>query len=171
MRSNFRARLRERGKIVPGSLREGHNIVTEAGLQALAHLLTWSTIAPDVALTDHRLRWISVGQGTQPEIEAVVALNDPLEVTAGVYLVPIDHASTVFSATTTLKIVKEFATTDLSFGGPVTIAEAGLFVDSAPGLALSASSPLNTPFAYKTYDEGLVKTAAFTLEIEWNFAF
>ena len=171
---NFRALMRDGGKIVPGSLREGHNIITSFGQQNISRLIAWSAISDttDVAASDSRFRWIGVGKGTQPLVESVSQLNNPTEVSVGTYLAALDHASTVFPTTTSVKFYKEFLPAEISHAGTVIITEMGLFMDvAAPTPVLDPTLGFNNPSAYKVLDEGLVKMASFSLEVEWELKF
>ena len=38
--------MRERGKLVPGSIRDGHNAFTVTGKNWLSKLVAWSTVGP-----------------------------------------------------------------------------------------------------------------------------
>lgn len=169
---NFYARLFDsRGRTVPGSERHGHNVFTDKGRETLTQLMCWDTIEPDVPHTDHRVRWAGVGAGLQPEITSVVALVSPLQVDGGGdYLKVLDHSLSSFPIKTTLRHVLTFDTTELSHAGDVIVSEAGLFLDSSPGLTLDPAVGTNNPAFYKTFD-GIVKTPAFSLEIIWEHKF
>jgi hypothetical protein len=167
MHSNVRLLMRERGKIVPGSLREGHNVFTTLGKELLTQLMMWNIIdVIDVPYSQKRLRWIALGSSTQQETEDVVRLVNPLEVTTGIYLAALETPS--FPTATSICAVREFAEDELSITGPVIIREAGLLMDVNAGLDPAVSS--NEVSFYKTY-EGLVKTQDFTLEIRWDLRF
>lgn len=180
-RVNFKALMRERGKVVPNSLREGHNVFTTIGRELMCQLMAWQTPgATDVAYTHRRVRWIGVGSGRvgfMPETRDVVGLITPLEVSGGDYLVPIDHLSTVFPTVTSVRYYKEFSETDLSSGGAVLIREAALYSDVSPTLVFDPTDPyygpadpsVGTSF-YKTF-EGMLKAPGFTLEITWDMKF
>ena len=43
--SNFRALLRRKGEVVPGSIREGHNVFTDLGRAWMSRLVAWSQVA------------------------------------------------------------------------------------------------------------------------------
>ena len=76
---NFRAVCRERGKLVPGTLREGHNVFTNYGAQWLNYLSTWKTIAgTDTEHTGWRLSQMSLGSGTQLENQNAIRMVTPL---------------------------------------------------------------------------------------------
>jgi len=170
--ANFFACLRERGKIVPGSRREGHNVFTNTGRNNLTKLINWAMIddANDTADSQARVRWIGVGSGTQLEVKEVLSLNSPLEVTTApsVFIVPVEHLKTVFFTTTSVRYAKEYGTGDLSFGGPVTLTESALYMDVDATLDTAVGT--HKPSFYKTF-EGLVKTPEFTLEITWELKF
>lgn len=180
---NFHACLRERGKVVPGSLREGHNVFTNTGNDWIAHLVVWDAIgAPDVPVTSRRLRYMGLGTGTQFEDASVTALATPKELATGVYLGDINgHA---FPAPKEVRVFREFTHTEISINPSdvIPITEAGLFVDVFPvsllggtddqaigpsDTTLDVTAIFNSPVAYKTF-EVINKTQDFILEIKWD---
>ena len=190
IKSNFYACLRNGGKLVPGSVREGHNIFTSTGRNWLSKLVAWYDAgATDQPHTRRRVRWIGMGKGSQLETESVTTLAVPALITSAYYLVPIQ--SVEFPTSTSVRFIKEFLLNEISFiGSPVTLTEAGLFVDvnpantgantdgsedvaNDPGVVdtiLNPSLSINAPVAYKSF-EPLTKTIDFTLEIRWDFRF
>jgi hypothetical protein len=188
--SNFYACLREGGKIVTGSRREGHNIFTSIGRNWLSKLVSWQDIGSfDTPYTRRRVRWIGVGSGSQLEVESVNSIANPSLITSSYYLVAIQ--SVEFPTSTSVRFIKEFALNEISFiGTPVTLTEAGLFVDvnpadtgalsdgsedlaHEPGVVDTTLNPalsINAPVAYKSF-EPLTKTVDFTLEVRWDFRF
>ena len=190
IRVNMIALMRSRGKIVPGSLREDHNVFTITGRNWLSKLISWNAIAADdVPYTQRRVRWVGVGTGSQLEVTTVSALANPVIARASPsqYLVPIDSLPT-FPTSTSVEFAYEFATTEITTGGvPVAVSEAGLFTDVNPAetahkgiddvefsptvpTTLDPSTTNNPPIAYKAF-EPLVKTFDFTLQIRWTFRF
>jgi hypothetical protein len=170
---NFRLVMRdERGHVVPGSERNGHNTMTAAGRDLLTQLLVWSSITnPDAAYTSRRARYIGLGGGIQVEDQFVVALVLPLQVTAGVYLKALNPTLTVFTTETSVTVKTIFATTDVTYAVPaVVVSEAGLYFDVSPGGVLSVSSASNVPSFYKTFSP-VVKLDSFTMEISWDLKF
>lgn len=170
MINNFRLLMRERGKIVPGSIREGHNTWTSYGSWILTKLMAWSSIAnPDIPVSDRRVRWLGVGGGSYPKVSTVNKLASPLEITTApsVYIAPVSVTHlTSFSA----RFSKEFTSSELSISGPVVVSEAGLFMDVSPGLTHSTSDGDNNPSLYMAFDP-VVKAPGFTLEIKWDLNF
>ena len=183
--SNFMAFLRERGKIVPGSHREGHNVFTITGRNLLSKLLAWQTLgATDVPYTRRRVRWIGVGTGSQLEVTTVSALAQPHLVNSTNYLVTL--ATPEFPTTTSVEFIREFASSEISPSGPVVVTEAGLFADVNPAAGapeedepvdagvrdttLDPTFSSNAPIAYHAF-EGLAKTPDFTLELRWELRF
>jgi hypothetical protein len=159
--------------LVPGSERIGHNVLTNIGKEWLAELMAWTTIDdPDVATTNRRIRWIGVGDDSHAMVsEAVETLKSAVTITTGpdVYLAQIDSPVTTMSPVW-VKFTRTLATGELSHSGNVVIKEAGLYADVSPGSVLSTSSALNPVVAYKAFD-GLLKSSAFTLDLEWSFRF
>jgi len=187
--SNVRVHMRERGKIVPGSHREGHNVFTLTGKNWLTRLVAWHTIsappADDFPYTHRRVRWVAVGSGGQLEVSTVSALVTPVPYATGQYLAPLDSVS--FPTSTSVRFQKEFAANEITISGvPVNVSEFGLFADTNPASTTTANddSPFglgedtildptvlnNPPIAYKAI-EALPKTVDFTLVTEWEFRF
>jgi hypothetical protein len=184
--ANMWAVLRRGGKVVPGSLREGHNVFTVTGRNLLSKLISWETIAAtDIPYTHRRARWIGVGIGSFLEVTTVASLAQPQKATPTNYIVPLQTVE--FPSPTSVRFIKEFGTGEITISGaPVNVTEAGLFADVSPGNAGGSEdvghsgSPTNTilnpeigtnsPIAYKSF-EGLTKTIDFTLEFRWEFRF
>lgn len=183
--ANMQAFMRERGKLVPGSLREGHNVFTVTGRNLLSKLLSWQTIgAADIPYTHRRIRWMGIGIGSQLEVSTVSSLAQPALVTSTDFLVAIQTAE--FPSSTSVRYLKEFSTNEITIAGvPVAITEAGMFADVVPGNAggtedvghtaptdptLKPTIGTNPPVAYKAF-ESLTKTSDFTLEIRWELRF
>jgi len=187
---NFYAHLREGGKIVPGSRREGHNIFTTNGRNWLAKLVSWyATASTDVPFTNRRVRWLGMGRGSQIEATTVASLAIPVLATTTQYMVPIQAVE--FPTATSVRFIKEFLLNEITLSAtPVVITEAGLFADVNPANAglpndgsedaaqdpgnvdttLNPSVGTNPPVAYKAF-EPLTKTIDFTLEVRWDFRF
>jgi hypothetical protein len=185
---NFHAQMRSRGKIVPGSVREGHNVFTSVGKSWLTKLMSWSTIgSTDVPFTNRRVRWIGVGTGAQLESVNVSSLSAPVLATPVDYLVPLD--SVEFVSSTIVRFIKEFHLNDITVTGTaIPVTEMGLFADVNPAITggvndgvediphnigfvntvLNPSLSTNPPIAYKAF-EALTKTVDFTLEVHWDF--
>jgi hypothetical protein len=185
--SNIALCMRERGKIVPKSRRDGHNVITVTGRNMFSKVIAWSALGvTDTPFTQRRVRWIGVGAGSQLEVttvsqlaQAVLAVASPAD-----YLVPI-NAPPSFPTSTSVEFAYEFGTTEVSTGGvPVLVSEVGLFADVNPASAggsedvagggvpttLNPAVPTNPPISYKAF-EGLTKTKDFTLEVRWTFRF
>lgn len=177
--------LRGRGKIVPGSIREGHNVFTITGRNWLSKLCGWQTItSTDVPYTERRVRWIGVGTGSLLEVTTVSALNIPALANTTDYIAPLQ--SVEFPSSTSVRFIREFGTNEISATGvPVVVTEAGLFADVNPAAGaptediavgggynttLAPTASTNPPVAYKAF-EGLAKTVDFTLEVRWDFRF
>jgi hypothetical protein len=184
--ANFSALMRERGKIVPGSRREVHNVFTNNGRSWLTDLVGWSALGdPDVAKTHRRVRWIGVGTGLTFTEDAE---TDRLEVAAKVnssdYLAAIQTTEYPPEISPGTRFIKEFGTGEISIAtNPVVpISEAGLFVDTLnlfgsadsafPGLStmLDPTDAANSPVAYARF-EPVTKTQDFVLEVRWDFRF
>lgn len=149
----FSMYARERGKIVPGSKRDGKNIWTLTGREHLARLMSYSAYGtPDVPARNDRIRYIGFGTGTTPEVSSVSRLVSPIAYTTssgGLFLaelaIPTYPFQTSGSFGTAVRYTREFAETELSTAGSVLLTEAGLFSDGSP-----TSSP--NPFTPGTRD-------------------
>lgn len=183
--SNIFLCMRERGKLVPGSKREGHNVFTVTGRNLFSKLIAWQTIAgTDIPFTHRRVRWAGVGDGSQLEVTTIATLNSPILATLSYYLAELEAVE--FPTATSVRFIKVFGPTEVTFGSaPVPVTEAGLFADVNPWdmggyedtqagggftTTLRPDIPSNTPIAYKTF-EALNKTSDFSLEIQWDFRF
>lgn len=187
---NFSALMRNRGRIVPGSHREGHNIFTVTGRNLLSKLVAWHSLGGnDEPYTQRRIRWVGVGSGTQLEVPTVSSLNQSILVDANNYLAAIQAIE--FPTSSSVRFIKEFSTSEITTTNtPFTISEAGMFADVSPAkpgnpndgyedvpynagfvdTVLNPASGTNPPVAYKAF-EGLTKTVDFTFEIRWDFRF
>jgi len=171
--SNVLVLLRDQsGRVVPGSVRDGHNVVTSDCYDLLAKLVAWDTIGvTDASFTARRARYIGVGNGTQVEDKGVVALVGPLEVTSGIYLKEIDHTQTVFTSLTSVLVKAVFSPSEITWASPaVMLSEIGLYFDVSPGGVLDVSLTTNVPACYKTFAP-LVKLNSLSLEITWELRF
>lgn len=173
---NFMVLMRDAsGRVVPESIRLGHNVMTLAGRDHLTRLAVWSAFGTtDTAFTGRRARWVGVGSGFQLEVEEVVHLAAPLAWTTGSkYLKAMDPALTVFPTLTSVRMKTVFGPTDITYASSaVVVSEAGLFFDAvAAGTGeLDDTSPDNVPIFYKSF-EPLVKLDGFSLEILWELRF
>ena len=182
-----RALCRERGKIVPGSRREGKNIWTNTGREFLAMLMTYKPGGTNPYRND-RTSYIGIGIGLQTEDPGVVSLISPVPYVSGTFLAPLDHNATDFPLSptrTTVKYVRVFAEDQLTFGATssLLISELGLFTDGNPNSDFQAGAPppvgpgrpddinsalLQAPVAYKGLPEPVEKTNALEFQVEWE---
>lgn len=171
--ANFQILMRDsQGQVVPGSIRRGHNVMTQDGRDLILQLFLWNSIGTtDVALTQRRARYIGVGGGSQAEAPEVTGLISPLQVTSGVYLKALDSSLNVFPVVTTVIVKTVFLPAEITYSAPsVVVSEAGLYFDVSPGGVLSPSSTTNVPAFYKTFSP-LVKLNSFSMEITWELRF
>jgi len=164
---NFRMVARERGKIVPGSIREGHNVATVTGREYYAQIGTYSDYVAKTPVRTDRIFYMGVGDGAQPEVASVDQLASAVEWDIGKYLKPISSAEFPNDPATSVVYLCEFLETDISIGagGTQEIREAGLFTEISDDAATD-----NAPLAYKNF-EPLVKTTQFRLEVRWEIRF
>lgn len=178
---------RERGKIVPGTRREGKNIVTLAGREFYARVGSYSNYSPLTKARQDGVRYVGFGTGTTPEVSTVASLVTPIQYTAsggGLFLaelaIPTYPFQTVGSFGTVARYTREFAETELSVSGTVNLTEAGLFTDGSPTSSPAfnpgtrdltlANATSQVPNAYRTF-EAVKKTQNFVLQIAWEMRF
>ncbi|TXH10942.1 MAG: hypothetical protein E6R04_04010 [Spirochaetes bacterium] len=174
---------RERGKVVPGSVREGFNIWTNTGREFLALLMSIET-GPTTAFRNDRMAYIGVGTGATTEDVGVLRLVTPIEYQTGQFLAPLNVPPTfpLTPSRTTVRYSRTFAENEitLSPGTQVNITEMGLFTNGSPtavpafnpgtrqtGIATAGSQ---SPNAYKTL-EPIGKTDSLEFEVNWEIRF
>lgn len=184
----FTCVARERGKLVPGSRRAGKNIWTLAGREYLASLMSYAAYGigggQDTPARNDRIRYFGFGSGTTPEVSTVNKLVAPVafDATNTQFLTQIAIPTFPFQIGSdfgaSVQYVREYAETEISVSGDVTISEAGLYTD---GSSLSSFTPLTrsillidassqAPAAYKAF-EALKKTQNFVLQVTWQISF
>lgn len=184
----FSAVCRERGKIVPGTRREGKNIVTLSGREFYARVGSYSSYSPLTKARTDGVRYIGFGTGTTPEVSTITHLIAPASYSAssgGLFLAELAIPTYPFQVSgsfgTAVRYTREFAETELSIVGPVNLTEAGLYTDGSP-----TSSPIpftpgtrnltlaqaltQAPNSYKSF-EILTKTQNFVLQAVWEIRF
>jgi len=175
--SNVTIFCRENGKIVPGTLREGHNVWTLTGREYDAQLKSYESYGPDTPYRNDRIRYIGFGTGTQPEVSSVVRLVTPIAWNIGNSFLAQVGAPPIFPLApvrTTVRYSKIYGLLELSVAGTVTLQEAGLFTDGGPPTFAPGTRDITlagagnqSPMAYKTF-EPLKKTQNFELEVRWE---
>ena len=174
---NFRMVGRSGGKIVPGTLREGHNVWTVTGRGYLAQLMSNRLYAPPTALRDDKVLWMGLGSGAQPEVASVEALAAPVPYITGTYLKQIQSAVFPTDPPTSVAYNIEFLETEISLGpgSAVILREAGLFsgqkwIGVLPMIDIDPDAGNEPPLAYKNF-EPLTKTTQFRLQVRWEIRF
>lgn len=171
--------MRERGKIVPGSFREGHNIWTNTGREYLALLM--SSNAGPVAFRTDRITYLGLGTGAQVEEAGVLGLVTPVAFSTGQFLAPFDVPPTfpLSPTRTTVRYRRVFVEDEITItpGSTVNISEMGMFTngrqsDYAVGLrdTTIGSSAAQSPAAYKAL-EPVGKKDSLQLEVSWEIRF
>jgi hypothetical protein len=171
--------LRERGKIVPGGIREGNNIWTNTGREFIAMLMSLS-VGSTKFRTDN-LAYIGVGIGSQTEDPGVLQLITPAAYSSGQFLASLDVPPTfpLSPSRTTVKYHRTFLENELTLtvASRVDVTELGLFTDGVaatyvPGTRdrTLANATLQAPVAYKAF-EALGKTDSMQLDISWEIRF
>jgi hypothetical protein len=172
--------MRERGKIVPGSHREGHNIWTNTGREYLALLMSIQT-GPTTGFRSDRISYLGVGTGAQIEEAGVLSLVTPAAYVTGQFLAPLDVPPTfpLTPTRTTVRYHRIFDENEITIapGSTVNISEMGLFTngrqsDYAVGLrdTTLASASSQSPAAYKSF-EPIGKKDSLQLEVSWEIRF
>jgi hypothetical protein len=174
--------MRERGKLVPGSHREGHNIWTNTGREFLAMLMSLET-PPMVPFRQDRIQYIGVGIGSQIEDASVQGLVQPVEFSTNLFLATLDIPPSfpLLPTRTTVRYHKLFSESEITIGaGEVTISEIGLFTNGDPNAVpiynpgsrnkTIAVAAQQAPVAYKTFDP-VTKKDSLQLEVSWEIRF
>jgi len=174
--------LRERGKIVPGSIRDAHNIWTNTGREYLALLM--SLADANNTFRKDAIAYIGVGTGATLEDVNVLSLANPVAFSPSTYLAALDIAPSfpLTPTRTTVRYKRTFTEDEITLApGTVNISEIGLFTNGSP-TALPTAYAFGTrdvsfanrmaqaPAAYKTF-EPVPKTNALQLEIAWEIRF
>jgi hypothetical protein len=178
---------RERGKIVHGSHREGHNIWTNTGREYLALLMTIMNNDGGFYRRD-QIAYIGVGSGAQLEDAGVTALASPLRYTGSTFLAPLLHSATSFPllpTRTSVRYSRTFGETEITVPGEpsILISELGLFTNgNATTFVVSESlgvgrdvgmqnAAAQAPVAYKCMAEPVEKTSGLEFQVEWEVRF
>jgi len=174
---HFSCLMRERGKIVPGSRREGHNIWTLTGREYIVETISLASLVPTRTKNrDDALLYFGLGTGSTPEVAAVARLVDPVPYVAGEFLAAAQVPATFPSVSlgtpkTSVQLIREYAETEISLAGPVVLTEFGCFTDGDPANSNIPPRPtafdtakLTAPVGYKTFDP-FTKTTGRTLEV------
>lgn len=172
---------RERGKLVPGTRRLGHNIWTLTGREHLAQLMSYSAYGPlSAGARQDRMRYIGFGIGSQPEVASVTSLVSPIAFDASNnFLAQVSLPTYPLAPSrTAVRYSRTFTETELSVVATVTLTEAGLFTDGDPGSSFSpgtrditlTNALLQAPNSYKVF-EPLSKSQNFVLEVSWEVRF
>lgn len=173
--------LRERGKIVPGSRRDGHNIWTNTGREYLALLM--SLTDGSNTFRKDAIAYIGVGIGAQLEDVSVLNLVNPVAYAPSAFLAALEIAPTfpLTPTRTTVRYKRVFTEDEITLSpSTVNVSEMGLFTNGSP-IAVPAyafgtrdttyaNRMSQAPAAYKTF-EPVPKTNALQLEISWEIRF
>lgn len=187
---NFEAYLVIKGRVVPGSVRRGHNVFTRPGRLWLSRLITWSGIRDvvseptldDVPFTSDRVRWFGVGTGAWVETPDIDSLRSPALINGTDYLKLASVAPAYPDASRRVRTSVLFSTTftTAELPGNPEISEAGMFVDANDTAGVygvtSTAMPVTTsdasPAFYKVLDPPLQKmTGTHNLVVTWELRF
>lgn len=173
--------LRERGKIVPGSHREGHNVWTNTGREYLAMHQSLKDVG--AVFREDAVAYIGVGTGVlQVEDAGVLRLETPVPYAPALFLAELEIPPTfpLSPTRTTVRYHRVFTEEELTMtpGSKVLVSELGLFTngdpaeDNVPGTRKTeyAFAGAQAPCAYKVF-EPIGKTDALELEVAWEIRF
>ena len=192
---------RERGKIVPGSIREGKNVVTLAGKEFITGAIAYASmngtptgsspitgteqalqyLAPigihDTIFRPDKIRYVGFGTSSQPEVPTVTRLVSPIayDAVGGNFLAQMAVVSRSGGAIT---FARTFSEAEISLVGAVTLTEAGLFTDGDPLQSYTPRSRVRD-LAHATAQvpaaykvlDPFKKTANFALDVNWTLRF
>jgi hypothetical protein len=176
--------MRERGKIVPGSRREGCNVWTNTGREYVAMFM--SLQADGTPYRSDRLTLIGVGTGALVEEPNVSALANPIAYAGSNFLAPLDVTATSFPLLPTRTMVRYsrvFSEIELTVPDQgltsVLISELGLFTNGNQSTFAIGASPTGrdisvdnasrqSPVAYKNLGEPVEKTQGLEFEVSWE---
>lgn len=170
--------MRERGKIVRGSHREGHNVWTNTGREYLPMLMSYQ--AASTPYREDHIAFIGVGTGAYIEDAGVASLAAPIDYIPGTFLAPLELPTFPLTPTrTTVRYHYIFGETEITKtpGSNVNISEMGLFTDGDPYNSFLpprdssiANATKQAPCAYKSF-EPVGKTSSLELEVSWEIRF
>lgn len=200
VRSNLSLVLRERGKLVPGGRRDGHNIWLNLGREFLARLIAYQSFSPLTPFSNDRIRYMGVGIGgtrqgsltlantsplaedypgpnSQTDVDAtVVRLERPVRI-SGSETSPPYLAGDVWlgqvQAPATFPVATQVTFKRLFGELEVSYGSYLVVPMSEIGLFTNGASQNisnNTALAYDSFDT-LSKTTAFSLEVSWTIKF
>lgn len=173
---------RERGKLVPGTRREGFNICTLTGREYVAQMISYQSdgIGGKEAIRNDRMLYFGFGRGQSPEVSSVSQLADPvIWDDLGRFLAEVSFPTFPLSpARTTARYARTYTELQLSVSGTVPLTEAGFFTDGRPqdnyqsfrvdpDDLLLVPAGTQPPMFYKAF-EVMKKTQNFVLEAAWE---
>jgi hypothetical protein len=176
--------MRERGKIVPGSHRDGKNTWTNTGREFLAMVMSLNDPATSLvtkARTDS-ITYIGMGSGTNPTSSAgITSLVVPIAFQPGDFLAQLDIPTYPLAPSrTTVRYHRTFTESQITTvpGSTVNVSEMGLFTNGDPSQNNAANTRVITmaasgsaaPCAYKTFDP-LAKTDTMQIDVAWEIRF
>jgi hypothetical protein len=174
--------MRERGKLVPGSRRTGHNIWTNTGREYLALLMSLQPgLATPTPFRTDSIGFMGVGTGSRLEDVSVLSLANGIEYVYGQFLAEVETPPTfpLAPTRTTVRYTRVFGENEISTGASrVDVTELGLFTNGDPAQNYVPGTretrigfwSVQSPVAYKTF-EPVGKTNAFELEVSWEIRF
>lgn len=178
-----KALVRERGKLVRAV--EGHNVWTNTGREYLSNLISLQSTS-GTPFRDDRVAFIGVGTGFQAEAPSLVSLQTPIAYAPGLFLAPLAAPPTfpLAPSRTAVRFSRVFLENEITvpgLGARKEITEMGLFTNGSPtGVPANApgsrdltiaSASSQSPVAYKSFEDALVKTDATQFEIYWEIRF
>lgn len=190
----------DEGKTVPGTYRDGDNIITQTGREWMARLMSYSDYGTHVYWPEgksvgsydqparaDRIRYMGVGTGTQNAVPGVTALARPVEYQVGMFLAEVNVPPTYgftssTSVGTSVRYAYTFQKNEISLPDTVQISEIGLFTDGSPLASYApgtrsrlfgvdgVTASAQPPMFYKAF-EAFPKTKKFAVAAIWEVRF
>ena len=176
--------MRERGKIVPGSRREGHNVWTNTGKEFIPMLMSLTGWI-NTSFRSDRVAYIGVGDGMRIEEPSVSSLASPLpyNLAGDLFLARLDlntdDSFPLAPLRTVIRYHRTFLENEITPDSDIVqVSEFGLFTngnaltyvvgEGGTGRDISlANASLQAPVAYKAI-EAVGKTNNLRLEVSWE---
>tara|TARA_Y100000310_G_C20361150_1_gene659033 strand:- start:100 stop:645 length:546 start_codon:yes stop_codon:yes gene_type:complete len=154
--------------MVPGSLREGENVITTTGRQYIVERCAFTVAGP--AFTEERndvVAYIGVGIGLSLEVPETDRLANAVPWAANTFLKQIDVPT--HPTATSIRFATEFDLGEISYPGApdptIELTEVALYTNDA---AIELDKADNPPVSYKTFEK-VTKTDSFKLAVEWDW--
>lgn len=164
---------RERGKLAPRFCRRLENIWLVEGRAYSAQVKSYASYSPDTPLRNDRIKYIGLGQGTQPEVPTISSLVSPIAYNAANHFLAVLNPPTFTTDKTVARYNRFYDVNEISVTGNQSFSEVGLFTDGAPpafspgtrDITLTNASS-QAPLCYKAF-EPIEKSSDLTITIDY----